>query len=207
MSKLSQELNDYFFVQEREEKITLEEILSLAGERIFGFLLVILSLPSALPIPAPGYSIPFGILIFLLAIQLVIGHKTPWLPDKMLKGAMKTSTARKFVQMGLPWLKRIENLTKPRLTYICTSFSGRIVIGIAIALMAISMMIPIPGTNTAPAMGIFVTAFGMQEDDGFIVLAGLSLCLIAGVVSASIIFATIWGGLSIIDWIEQYFKK
>lgn len=120
---------------------------------------------------------------------------------------MKTSTARKFVQMGLPWLKRIENLTKPRLTYICTSFSGRIVIGIAIALMAISMMIPIPGTNTAPAMGIFVTAFGMQEDDGFIVLAGLSLCLIAGVVSASIIFATIWGGLSIIDWIEQYFKK
>lgn len=204
MSKLSQELNDYFFVQEREEKITLQQILALAGERIFGFLLVILSLPSALPIPAPGYSIPFGILIFLLAMQLIFGRKIPWLPEKMLKGSMKTTTARKFVEMGLPWLKRIEAITKPRLTYICTSYGGRIIIGGAIALMAISMMIPIPGTNTAPAMGIFVTAFGMQEDDGFIVLAGLVICLIAGAVSASIIFATIWGGASIIDWLKSF---
>lgn len=204
MSKLSQELNDYFFVQEREDKITLQQILALAGERIFGFLLVILSLPSALPIPAPGYSTPFGILIFLLAMQLIFGRKIPWLPEKMLKGSMKTTTARKFVEMGLPWLKRIEAITKPRLTYICTSYGGRIIIGGAIALMAISMMIPIPGTNTAPAMGIFVTAFGMQEDDGFIVLAGLVICLIAGAVSASIIFATIWGGASIIDWLKSF---
>lgn len=203
MSKLSQELNDYFFVQEREEKITLKDILCLAGERIFGFLLVILSLPSALPIPAPGYSTPFGILIFLLAIQLIFGRKVPWLPQKMLNGSMKTTTATKFVEMGLPWLKRIEAITKPRFTYICTSYAGRIMIGTAIALMAISMMIPIPGTNTAPAMGIFVTAFGMQEDDGFIVLAGLTICLIAGTVSASIIFATIWGGASIIDWLKS----
>ncbi len=204
MSKLSQELNNYFFVQEREEKITLKEILALAGERIFGFLLVILSLPSALPIPAPGYSIPFGVLIFLLAMQLIFGRKIPWLPEKMLKGSMKTTTARKFVEMGLPWLKRIEAITKPRLAYICTSYGGRIIIGGAIALMAISMMIPIPGTNTAPAMGVFVTAFGMQEDDGLIVLAGLVICLIAGVVSASIIFATIWGGASIIDWLKSF---
>nr|WP_245894793.1 exopolysaccharide biosynthesis protein [Nostoc cycadae] len=34
-------------------------------------------------------------------------------------------------------------------------------IGIAIALMSISMMIPIPGTNILPAMGIFVTGFGL----------------------------------------------
>jgi hypothetical protein len=29
--------------------------------------------------------------------------------------------------------------------------------------MAISMMIPIPGTNTLPAMGVFVTSFGLSE--------------------------------------------
>lgn len=204
MSKLSQELNDYFFVQEREEKITLKEILALAEERIFGFLLVILSLPSALPIPAPGYSIPFGVLIILLALQLILGRKIPWLPEKMLQGTMKTTTAQKFVKMGLPWLKRIEGITKPRLTYISTSNTGRIIIGVAIALMAISMMIPIPGTNTAPAIGVFVTAFGMQEDDGFIVLAGLVICLIAGVFSASIVFAAIWGGATIIDWLKSF---
>lgn len=203
MAKLSIELNRYFFEEERSETITLSDILTLAGERIFGFLLLILSLPSALPVPAPGYSIPFGILIFLLAIQLIAGAKIPWLPSKMMNGSMKTETARKFVKMGLPWLNRIEAITKPRLTYICSSVGGRIIIGIAIALMAISMMIPIPGTNTAPAMGIFVTAFSLQEDDGFITLAGLTICLLAGIVSTSIIIAFIWGGSSIIDLIKQ----
>lgn len=202
MAKLSMELNRYFFEEDRANTITLADILALAGERIFGFLLVILSLPSALPIPAPGYSTPFGILIFLLAIQLVGGAKTPWLPQKMMKGSMKTETAQKFVRMGLPWLKRIEAITKPRLSYICTSVVGRLIIGIAIALMAISMMIPIPGTNTAPAMGIFVTAFGLQEDDGFITLGGLVICLLAGILSTSIILAAIWGGSSIIDLIK-----
>lgn len=207
MHKLSNDLSDYIFATEREDKITLEEILNLAGERIFGFLLVILSLPSALPIPAPGYSIPFGILIFLLAIQLISGAKTPWLPAKMLGGSMKIDTARKFLKMGLPWLKRVEAITKPRLTYISLSLPGRVIMGSAIALMAVSMMIPIPGTNTAPAMGIFVTAFGMQEDDGFIVLAGLILCLLAGTVSASIIYAAIWGGSTIIDILKETLGK
>ncbi len=186
--KLSVELDRYFFAEEREATVTLADILSLAGERIFGFLLVVLSLPSALPVPAPGYSIPFGILIFLLALQLIAGAKIPWLPQKMMKGSMKTETAQKFVKMGLPWLKRIEAITKPRLSIICTSLGGRLIIGIAIAMMALSMMIPIPLTNTAPAFGVFVTAFGLQEDDGFITLAGLIICLTAGILSSIILF-------------------
>jgi hypothetical protein len=55
----------------------LADILLLAGERTFGSLLVILSLPRALPVPTPGYSTPFGVLISLLAIQLISRDKTP----------------------------------------------------------------------------------------------------------------------------------
>lgn len=203
MAKLSVELERYFFEEERGEEVKLEDILVLAGERIFGFLLVVLSLPSALPLPAPGYSIPFGIVIFLLAIQMIAGAKTPWLPEKIRQGSMKLSMVQKFVRSGLPWLRRIEALTRPRLTYVCTSLTGRIILGIAIALMGISMIIPIPGTNTLPAMGVFVIAFGLQEDDGFISLAGLVLCLVAGTLSVSIIIATIWGGTSLLDLIKE----
>ena len=194
MARLSVELQRYFFEEERQAEIKLVDILALAEERIFGFLLVILSLPSALPVPAPGYSVPFGILMFLLAIQLIFGAKYPWLPEKMLKGSMKLERVQKFVKAGIPWLKRIEALTRPRMTSICSSLPGRVTIGVAIALMSISMMIPIPGTNTLPAIGIFVTAFGLQEDDGFISLGGLVICLIAATLSTSIIIAVIWGG-------------
>ncbi|OKH21311.1 hypothetical protein NIES593_16055 [Hydrococcus rivularis NIES-593] len=207
MAKLSVELQRYFFEEERQGEIKLVEVLTLAGERIFGFLFVILSLPSALPIPAPGYSIPFGILMFLLAIQLIAGAKVPWLPEKMMHGSMKLESAQKIVKAGIPWLKRIEAITRPRMTYVCTTLTGRVLIGIAIALMSISMMIPIPGTNTLPAMGIFVTAFGLQEDDGFISLGGLAICLMAGVLSTSIIIAVIWGGSSLLDVIKTWLKS
>ena len=187
MAKLSTELNRYFFEETRTENVTLAEIFALTEERIFGFLFVILALPSALPIPAPGYSTPFGIAMFCLAVQLIVGRDRPWLPEKMLKGSMKLTTVQSFVKKGLPWLKRIENVNKPRIPYICTSLPGRIIIGVAIALMSISMCIPIPGTNTLPAIGIFITAFGLLEDDGLISLFGLFVCSLAATLTTAIL--------------------
>ncbi|MEM9505132.1 MAG: exopolysaccharide biosynthesis protein, partial [Cyanobacteria bacterium P01_E01_bin.43] len=65
MARLSAELETFFFDESRNEQVTLADILALAGERTFGFLFVLLAFPSALPVPAPGYSIPFGIVMFL----------------------------------------------------------------------------------------------------------------------------------------------
>jgi hypothetical protein len=173
VSKLSVELQRHFFSEERSAQVTLASVLDLAGERVFGFLFVLLALPSALPVPAPGYSVPFGILLLILAVQLIIGRQRPWFPEKWLNHQIPIEKVQGFIKAGLPWLQKIELISRPRLTPICTSFVGRVVIGCAIALMAISMMIPIPGTNTLPAIGIFITGFGLLDDDGAISLAGL----------------------------------
>jgi hypothetical protein len=204
MAKLSVELNRYFFEESSKETVTLADIFYLAGERLFGFLFVILSLPSALPIPAPGYSTPFGIAMFLLAIQLILGHQRPWLPEKMLKGSMKLETVQKFVKQGIPWLQRIEKITKPRHAYLCTSLPGRILIGSAIALMSISMMIPIPLTNTLPAMGIFVTAFGLLEDDGLICIAGLFVCSLGLTLTTSVLVFGVTAVRAVFDTITNF---
>lgn len=206
MAKLSVELQRYFFEEERPAKVTLTEILQLAGERVFGFLFVILSLPSALPVPAPGYSTPFGFVLFLLAVQLISGRKLPWLPAKISNHPMELNQVQGVIKAGLPWLRRIEMITRPRLSYICTTLPGRVTMGIAIALMGISMMIPIPGTNTLPAMGIFVTGFGLIEDDGAISLGGLVLCLMGGILSASILIALLVGGTSLLDLIKGWLR-
>ena len=201
MAKLSVELQQYFFNEKRTPQVTLRDIIDLAGERIFGFLFVILSLPSALPIPAPGYSIPFGILLFLLAVQLIIGSTTPWLPQSWLNNTISLKKVQGILNSGIPWLRKIELISRPRLSYICTSIIGRIVVGCAIALMAISMMIPIPGTNTLPAIGIFVTGFGLLDDDGFISLVGLVLCLMGAILSGLILifgYEVVKGGIKLI---------
>lgn len=200
MPQLSVEIEDYFFEEERSPKVSLGEIIQLAEKRAFGFLFVVLSLPSALPVPAPGYSVPFGFVIILLAIQMIFGAQRPWLPQRILEGAIALEKVQKVVKAGLPWLRRIESISRPRLSYICTSLPGRVAIGVAIAAMSVSMMIPVPGTNTLPAMGIFILGFCLLEDDGAIALAGLTHCLVAGSTSVGIIVA----GVSILDLLKDW---
>ncbi len=218
MARLSVELEKFFFQDDRWPdvaamtvkadklqlpKVTLANLLDLAGERTFGFLFVLLSFPSALPVPAPGYSIPFGIAMLLLAGQLVLGRDEPWFPQSWRQHGFEITQIRQVLKAGLPWLRRIEAISRPRLTNVCTSLPGRITIGSAIALMSISMMIPIPGTNTLPAIGIFVTGFGLLDDDGAISLAGLVLCVCGFIISTSIIVAIAFGGSSLIDMLKS----
>ncbi|NER46522.1 MAG: exopolysaccharide biosynthesis protein [Symploca sp. SIO1B1] len=203
MARLSTELQRYFFEEDRQPQVKLIDILSLAGERIFGFLFVIIALPSALPVPAPGYSVPFGFVLLLLAIQLITGARRPWLPQRMMNHAIKLETVQGFVKAGIPWLKRLEAIARPRFTYICTSLPGRVVIGVAIALMSISMMIFLPLTNTLPAIGIFITSFGLIEDDGAISLAGLVVCLMGALLTTSILIFGVTAVYQVIDLIKS----
>ena len=203
MARLSAEVERFFFDESRDEKVTLVDILTLAGERTFGFLFVLLSLPSALPLPAPVISVPFGIVMFVLAIQLMMGRRRPWLPESWQKKGFELEQAQKIFKAGIPWLRRIEALSRPRLMMICTSHLGRIFIGLAIALMSAAMMIPIPGTNTLPAIGIFVTGFGLLDDDGLISLTGLTICAMGITLTVLII---IFGPEAVkagIDWVRQ----
>lgn len=207
MAQLSQDLHQFFIEEPPADQVTLASVLELAGERTFGFLFVLLALPSALPIPAAGYSVPFGVVMLLLAVQLIVGAKTPWLPSRIMHRPIAIKRLQGFVKSGIPWMQKIERVSKPRLTLVCTSRIGHVCIGLAIALMSISMMIPIPGTNTLPAMGIFVTGFGLLDDDGAISLAGMLLCLCGATLTLSILYALSVGGSSLYDWLRAGFKS
>ena len=78
--------------------------------------------------------------------------------------------------------------------------------GCTICLMALSMSIPIPGTNTLPAISVFLTAFGLQEDDGLISAAGMILSIVIAVLMASVIYVFFNGGLSLLDILKDWIK-
>ncbi len=206
MPRLSVELEQFFFDESRTEQVILADILNLAEERTFGFLFVLLALPSALPVPAPGYSIPFGIVMFVLAVQLMAGRHRPWLPNSWKEKGFGLTQLQKIMNAGLPWLRRIEVLSRPRLTPVCSSRGGRVVLGLAIALMSMCMMIPIPGTNTLPAIGIFIIGFGLLDDDGFISLTGLTVCALAIALVSVIMFAGVQGGSAAVKFILNGFS-
>jgi len=211
MAKLSAELQRVFLEEATQPKVSVQDILNLTQERAFGLLFVLLSFPSALPLPAPGYSTPFGIVLLLLAVQMVVGARQPWLPDKILRSSMDLKQLQGVLRAGLPWLRRVESVSRPRISYVCTSFPGRVVLGVAISLMAISMIIPIPGTNTLPAMAIFLTGFGLLEDDGLISIVGLLLCLcLVGLVTALVVLTIQYGPEAadiFKDWVKNTLRS
>jgi len=171
---LSQDLANV--LAKTEGNIPVGTLLEEMGNKGFGILLAIFSLPSALPVPAPGYSIPFGILLWILGMQMILGATAPVLPEKAKKRTLSRGLTQKMID-ALNWfLKKTERFIRPRMEWI-GSRGGRVFMGLLVLFMATLMMIPIPLTNTAPAMVVFIIGIGLSERDGIFSI----LACIAGV--------------------------
>ncbi|MGF1656239.1 MAG: exopolysaccharide biosynthesis protein [Verrucomicrobiales bacterium] len=161
--------------------ISVRDVVETMGDRGFGVLLVLIALPSALPIPAIGYSIPFGLMLLILGVGVFTGRKTPWLPKWALNLEIPRKTAETMVSWAVKFLSKIEYMIKRRMEW-AAGAGGRMFAGTVIILMAILMMIPIPFTNTFPSFVIFLVGVGMTEKDGLFFLASAVLGALAVVV-------------------------
>ena len=153
---------------------TLGESLLLGGQKGFGLLLFMLALPSALPIPAPGYGTFFGVLILFVALQMLWGRREPWLPQKCknYKWSFRLDRSHRWVRFLL-WAER---LVQPRWEWVL-SFRGRLA-AVSIVLSALVMCVPLPGTNTLPALSVLIVSMGLIQRDGLVVLLGVVLNLL-----------------------------
>jgi hypothetical protein len=182
--------------------LTLGTLVDTLGTRGVGLLLLILSLPSALPIPAPGYSTPFGLAIALLALQLLFHRKQLWLPTTLRKRTIKNETAQKLRTAGLRVFSKTERLIRPRWRWMLTPLS-RTVLASVVLIMGLLMILPIPLTNTAPAFVVFVISLSLAEEDGIWSVAGLLLGVLAVIFYAAIVAMVLIYGPGIMDEIKS----
>ncbi len=186
--------------------LTVESIFTQVGDKGFGLLLIILALPSALPLPAAGYSTPFGLIISFLGIQMLIGKKIPWLPQWALKIKIRYSLAEKMVKSVAAFFNKVEHLIKPRMSWISSQF-GLPIMGIIIIVMACLMILPIPLTNTAPAMVIFLVGIGLSEDDGIVAGFASVLGTMAIALYAYIIYLFMTVGVEAVEQLKDVIKE
>lgn len=191
-----------------ETGLSLHEVTDAVGEKGFGLVLIVLSLPSALPVPAPGYSTPFGIAIGLVALQMLIGRDTLWLPERLGRTRIKPRIAEAMLGTASRFLGRIERFIHPRQQWIRDRF-GQAALAIAVLFMAALMVLPIPLTNTAPAMVIFMIGVGLSEEDGLLAIGAFFVGCLAIVLYAAIIYLVFTQGVEAIepmkDWVKSLF--
>lgn len=180
---------------------TLGELSEAFGEKGFGMLLLLLAFPAALPIPAPGYATPFGILMIVLGSQMLRGYTTPQLPEKMNKRVLKYSLLDFSLKNGASLFRLVEFFVKPRLENQVTKLYR--VMGLIIIFMAAFMTLPIPLTNTAPSFVIFVMAASLLEKDGLSLIAGIILTPAALIIAGGAIYFALTYG---VDAVTETFK-
>jgi hypothetical protein len=185
--------------------VPLGELRTKVADKGFGLLLIILALPSALPIPAPGYSTPFGIAILLIGFQLIVQRKSIWLPRRIAIIQLNSSLTNKITRTALKFLSRTEKWIKPRQKWITTSF-GHSALAAIVCIMAGLMILPIPLTNTFPAMVVFLIGIGLAEEDGLLALIAFAIGLCAIAIYCFIILLLITEGPEAIDSIKTSIK-
>ncbi len=155
--------------------ITLGLIVDSTAERAFGVLLAFLCLPFLTPIPLPLVSIPFGIALFLLGLQVAVQKTKPWLPAFMLNMRLPLRLTSGLLKFTARIFRPLERFIHPRLGFMENS-AGKVVAGVALALDGIFLALPwppgIPCTNAIPAWMALIKILGLTERDGAALLGG-----------------------------------
>jgi hypothetical protein len=193
-------------VKKADKHLKFGSFIEAAGDRSFGIILILLSLPSALPLPAAGISTPLGIAIFMVAMQMIFGRESLWLPKKIMKHEVSKKTAGKMVR-GLTWiLKQAEHIVRPRFIWIHTR-PGHIFIGVLVAALSVVMQMPIPMTNTFPAMVIFLLAISLTEDDGVVAVIASVIAVVVIVAYIAGFIAMLFYGFQGLDQFLEYVRS
>ncbi|MEW5688150.1 MAG: exopolysaccharide biosynthesis protein [Pseudomonadota bacterium] len=155
--------------------ISVGELTEKFGGRAIGALTFVFGLACMLPLP-PGATTILGFPLVLLAPQLIIGASAPWLPARLKAQTIAVDDLRRSLPRVIRALRRIEAVSKPRLTLLLHALGERLV-GVVCLALALVLILPIPGGNMLPALAVSTLSFALIQRDGVIALIGYLLAL------------------------------
>lgn len=170
--KLSEDLE--LILREFEvEDVTFREVLAVMHGRGYVLLVMLLALPFSTPIPLPGLSTPFGLVIALIGARLALGQK-PWLPARLLDTRLSPKFFAKVFAAARKILRGFEYLLRPRMLWLTRSAGMQQLHAVPILLNALMLLLPlpVPMSNVVPAFSIMLLAAGLLERDGRFIVGG-----------------------------------
>ena len=164
------------------EEMTFGELLDRFSERSFGLFLLLVMLPTFIPIPV-GVGALSGGLASLIGLQFLARLEHPWMPKWVANYKIHRHRIQGFRDRMGKWLGRLERLTKPRYTGMFTHWAAHAFTGLLLVVLGVLLCLPIPLTNYPFGLVLLAFAFAMIERDGALMLVawGLGIVEIIGV--------------------------
>ena len=179
VSAVLQTLHD----QAPADHITLEWLTGGLEERSFGMIILILALISL----TPGISPLGGALLWIPALQMMLGRPNLWFPRWMAVREIPTRHLGPIVRRAIPVVAGLERIIHPRFPT-PPEATKRIVGAMILLLTARLLLNPIPMSNILPAALIAFIALAYLEQDGLLLIVGL----LAGCLVLMVDLALIW---------------
>ena len=181
---------------EQSERVTVGEIDMALEERSFGLSMLILALPCCVPTP-PGIATFCGVILTLIAIQIVAQRPRLWLPKWLARRGILRSDLTRMLNRALPSVRRFEKYCRPRAP-LFTGRAAETAVGVIVVVLGVVLILPIPFLGTLPpGLAIAILALGLLEQDGVVVAAGIAASLIAFALCATMTWAAILGILQL----------
>lgn len=152
-----------------DEALSLGELLDRFSERSFGLFLLIVMLPTFIPIPV-GVGGISGALAALIGLQFMARLEHPWLPTFIAKREIHRHRLISFRNRMGKWLDRIERLTKPRTQGVLTHPVAHAFTGLLLVVLGIALALPLPLTNYPFGLILLAFSFALIERDGRLML-------------------------------------
>ena len=160
-----------------EDTMTLGELLDRFSERSFGLFLLIVMLPTFIPIPV-GVGAVSGGLASLIGLQFLARFEHPWLPGFIARYKIHRHRLISFRDRMGKWLDRIERLTKPRNQAFLTHPVAHAFTGLLLVILGAALSLPLPLTNYPFGLVLLAFAFALIERDGRLMLVAWAAGLV-----------------------------
>jgi len=157
-----------------EREITVGDVLSAAGRRTYGPLLLLIGLFAISPATiVPGMTWFAASLILLLSLQLMVGAKRPWLPPNLLSVRVSRDAIRAGAESMRTWARRVDFVLQPRLVFLSEPpFANLAGLACALAALATFPLGLIPVAPLAPGIAVVFIGLGLFARDGLLLLTG-----------------------------------
>jgi len=159
-----------------EKPLSLGDILAQTSERGFSLVIGLLVLPFLFPMP-PGFTGPLGSACLMLAAQMFLGRRSPWLPHRISSYEFPNWLTSTLLQNLHRVTGLLEKIARPRLRQIAESVYTWRLNGLCIAWLTILLILPIPFTNPIPTIGILLLVVASLEADGLLMCFSYGLTL------------------------------
>jgi hypothetical protein len=193
--RISAQLERWFRTAEPQ---TLGSLIELFGQKSFAVVFIVLMAVPALPLPTGGATHVLELIAMLLALELIAGRSTIWLPERWKRLSLDGLSGGRFESALLGRLRWIERFSRPRLRRALAHRVSGIVFGTVVLALSLTAFVapPFSGLDTLPALGVVVVALGVLLEDLLLAAAGLLI----GALGAALVIVL---GSFVLHWLGQ----